>query len=80
LHPEGTHIDSLEWSRKFASFGARLTFVIGGAEGIPPHILQKASFQWSLSKLTFTHQITRLLLLEQLYRALEIQKGSGYHK
>ncbi len=59
---------------------SRLAFVIGGAEGIPSEILQKASCCLSLSKLTFTHQIARLLLVEQIYRATEIDKGSGYHK
>lgn len=62
--------------------GSRLAFVIGGAEGLPPSI--KAARQryefWSLSRLTFTHQWARVLLTEQLYRATEIRKGSGYHK
>lgn len=60
--------------------GCRLQFVIGGAEGLSPSILQAAKGTISLSSMTFTHQMTRLLLLEQLYRAIEIQKGSGYHK
>ena len=61
-------------------FGSRLHFVIGGAEGIPPDIEQKAFTTLSLSKLTFTHQIARLILVEQIYRATEIKKGSEYHK
>ncbi len=60
--------------------GCRLNFLIGGAEGIPADIEEKAFQTLSLSKLTFTHQIARLILLEQLYRASEIQKGSEYHK
>lgn len=60
--------------------GAHLNFVIGGAEGLPPPILNNSLTQISLSPLTFTHQLTRLILLEQLYRAFEIQKGSQYHK
>lgn len=60
--------------------GARLAFVIGGAEGIPQEILSRASHLLSFSRLTFTHQIVRLLLLEQIYRAIEIHKGTGYHK
>jgi 23S rRNA (pseudouridine1915-N3)-methyltransferase len=61
-------------------FGSRLNFVIGGAEGIPQDLAAKAFQTLSLSKLTFTHQIARLILVEQLYRASEIQKGSEYHK
>ena len=59
---------------------SHLTIIIGGAEGIPSSILSQADEIWSLSQMTFTHQIVRLILLEQLYRALEIDKGSGYHK
>lgn len=59
--------------------GSRLVFVIGGAEGLPPS-LKKSKELWSLSKLTFTHQWARVLLTEQIYRATEIKKGSGYHK
>lgn len=61
-------------------FGSRLNFVIGGAEGIPKEIEEKAFLTLSLSKLTFTHQIARLILIEQIYRATEIEKGSEYHK
>jgi 23S rRNA (pseudouridine1915-N3)-methyltransferase len=60
--------------------GSRLTFVIGGAEGIPKEITAKAAGLLSFSRLTFTHQIVRLLLIEQIYRGFEIEKGSGYHK
>ena len=58
----------------------RLTFVIGGAEGISKNILDNASWIISLSKLTFTHQMARLIFIEQLYRTIEIQKGSKYNK
>ena len=60
--------------------GARLTFVIGGPEGIPSTICSRASYLLSLSKLTYTHQIVRLILMEQLYRSTQIQKGTKYHK
>lgn len=74
-------------SEEFATFlaqqwekgGSRLTLVIGGAEGLPPEIKAKGILI-SLSPLTFTHQITRLVLIEQVYRTIEIQKGSHYHK
>lgn len=66
-----------QWIEKM---GSRLSFVIGGAEGLADEIIKKSYAAISLSKLTFTHQIVRLLLIEQIYRATEIRKGSGYHK
>ena len=80
LDPQGKLLTSEEWAEKMVQFGCRLTFVIGGCDGLSLEILKKAKFQWSLSPLTFTHQITRLILIEQLYRATEIQRGSRYHK
>jgi len=80
LDPKGELLTSEAWSQKMIRFGSRLTFVIGGAEGLPPKLIEKAHFRWSLSPLTFTHQMTRLILVEQLYRALEIDRGSQYHK
>ncbi len=84
LDVEAKQFTSEEFSKQIFSslekLGSRLSFVIGGAEGIPAPILAKAFTTISFSKLTFTHQMIRLLLLEQLYRASEIQKGSGYHK
>lgn len=59
--------------------GSRLTFVIGPAEGLRAEIKAQA-YCISLSSLTFTHQFIRLILLEQLFRAFEIRKGSSYHK
>lgn len=70
-----------DWLSKTAiDFNSRLNFVIGGPDGLTPTIKSKAAFLWSLSPLTFTHQITRIILLEQLYRAYEISRGSKYHK
>lgn len=80
LDPKGELLTSEAWSEKIVKIGLRLTFVIGGAEGLPPQILKNATAKWSLSRLTFTHQITRLILIEQLYRAMEIERGSQYHK
>lgn len=84
LDPSG----SLYTSEAFSTFliqrleaqGSRLTLIIGGSDGIPKEIKSKASHLISLSPMTFTHQCTRLILLEQIYRALEIAKGSAYHK
>lgn len=80
LDPQGTLLASEAWSEKLIKLGLRPVFVIGGAEGLSASLLKRAQFKWSLSPLTFTHQITRLILVEQLYRAIEIGRGSGYHK
>ena len=58
----------------------RLTFVIGDFEGLPKEIKKRAEIQWSLSPLTFTHEIARVLLLEQLYRALSIIHNFPYSR
>lgn len=61
--------------------GSRLTFVIGGADGLPPDLrATPAKRQLSLSRMTLTHQMARLLLAEQVYRASEIHRGSKYHR
>ncbi len=84
LDPQGISCTSVEFSaliqKEMIKQGSRLTFVIGGDKGLSPAIKAHASILLSLSKLTFTHQMTRLILLEQIYRAFEIQKGSPYHK
>lgn len=84
LDPKGKLMSSEAFSRflqeQFVAQGSRLSFAIGGDTGFSPAIKARASTSLSLSPMTFTHQLTRLILVEQLYRALEIQKGSRYHK
>ena len=58
----------------------RLTFVIGGYEGLADSVKTRADVQWSLSPLTFTHDLTRVVLLEQLYRALSIIRNLPYSR
>ena len=58
----------------------RLNFLIGGPAGLTPLMRQTAKATISLSRLTFTHQIVRLILIEQIYRGLEIERGSPYQK
>jgi len=61
--------------------GARnLVLVIGGADGLDASLLRRADLVWSLSKLTFLHEMARLLVLEQLYRAVKINRGEPYHR
>jgi 23S rRNA (pseudouridine1915-N3)-methyltransferase len=80
----GTQYTSEVFSDQFYKWmqigGSRVVFVIGGAEGLPSQVLASSYPKMSLSKLTFTHQFARLLLVEQVYRAYEINKGSDYHK
>lgn len=82
LDPAGSLLSSEEFAdflmHSWEKGGSKLAIVIGGAEGLPKELKQGPLI--SLSRLTFTHQITRLVLIEQIYRALEIQKGSRYHK
>lgn len=81
LDLKGKELTSEEFSQKiYREWGSRISFVIGDAEGLSEAAIQKAHFRWSLSPLTFTHQMVRLLLLEQIYRATEIERGSAYHK
>lgn len=57
----------------------RLVFLIGGAYGIDDSVLKRAQFKWSLSDLTFPHQLVRLILAEQVYRACTILRNEKYH-
>jgi 23S rRNA (pseudouridine1915-N3)-methyltransferase len=83
LDPAGIPMDSESFSdfliQALEENGSRLTFIIGGPEGLP-QILKEQGNLVSLSPLTFTHQLTRLILIEQIYRTMEIRKGSHYHK
>jgi 23S rRNA (pseudouridine1915-N3)-methyltransferase len=68
------------WLEKTMNSGPRqISFVIGGAYGVSKEIVQLSDFRLSLSKMTFTHQMVRLIFLEQLYRAFTILKGMSYH-
>ncbi|WP_020568169.1 23S rRNA (pseudouridine(1915)-N(3))-methyltransferase RlmH [Neolewinella persica] len=57
----------------------RLVFLVGGAYGFPPAIYERANGKLSLSKMTFSHQMIRLFISEQLYRAMTILRGEKYH-
>lgn len=57
-----------------------ITFVIGGSLGVSEEVRNRADFRWSFSQLTFPHPLMRLMLLEQIYRAMRISKGEPYHK
>lgn len=70
-----------EWLQTRADSGVKsLAFAIGGAYGWHPDVYQRADLKLSLSELTFPYQLTRLILIEQLYRAHTINQGTPYHK
>lgn len=76
--------DSVEFSKfieqKMVESGSSLTFVIGGSYGLSNKVKGRANYSISLSKMTFLHQMTRLILLEQIYRAFKILNNETYHK
>lgn len=72
-------IELAQWIQKRMSSGRDLWLVIGGPYGFSPAVYERANGKLSLSKLTFSHQMVRLLAVEQLYRAMTILKGEQYH-
>jgi 23S rRNA (pseudouridine1915-N3)-methyltransferase len=79
LSEDGKELTSRELASKLGSVQQKIVFIIGGPYGLTPEVKQRADFLWSLSKLTFTHEFARLILLEQLFRASNIQMGGSYH-
>ena len=83
LDENGTQHGSVsfaEWMEKLMASGVkRIVFVIGGPYGFAKEVYAKANAQMSLSPMTFSHQMVRLIFLEQLYRAFTILKGEPYH-
>lgn len=84
LDLEGKEMDSLGLAGfledKALTGRSRITFIIGGSLGVAEEVRRKIDYRWSLSRLTFPHQLVRLVLLEQIYRAVKINKGEPYHK
>ena len=64
----------------FEKGGAELVLLIGGSNGLSPDVVARANERLCLSPMTFTHQMTRLIILEQVYRAFKIMSGEKYHK
>lgn len=81
---EGTQISSEELANKLAavtvSGDSEITFIIGGAFGMDERVKKAANYRLSISKMTFTHRMMRVILAEQIYRALNILSGGNYHK
>ena len=81
LSEEYDSVSSIDFADKLKRYGNnRLIFIIGGADGLTSEIKKISSWQFSLSPLTFPHEIAQLLLVEQLYRAQTILDGGAYHR
>lgn len=84
LDLHGKELSSEEWSKHVISGyekgGAELVLVIGGSNGLSPELVARANERLCLSPMTFTHQMTRLIILEQVYRAFKIHYREKYHK
>lgn len=84
LEINGKEIDSVELSGKIDSLGisgvSRIQFVIGGSLGLSDEVIGRADYHLSFSKMTFPHQLMRVILLEQIYRSYRIIAGEPYHK
>ena len=81
---EGKMLDSVELSQKIERLGvsgtSHIAFVIGGSLGLAPAVMKRADYALSFSRMTFPHQLMRVVLLEQLYRSYRILKNEPYHK
>lgn len=84
LDLHGIPLSSEELAEKlepwFMSGGANITLFIAGSYGFSDTLLNQVDFRLSMSKMTFTHQMSRLLIIEQIYRAFKIKRGEKYHK
>mgnify|MGYP003303138232 CR=1 FL=1 len=84
LDLHGSYMSSEEFSsymnNLFISGKSTVTFVIGGSLGVSKELVERSNYRFKLSPLTFPHQLVRILLVEQIYRAFTIVKGSPYHK
>jgi len=84
LDINGQQLRSEELAQKINTLGidgnSDLTFVIGGSNGLSDEVLSRADYKLSFSKMTFPHQLFKVILLEQIYRAFKINAGETYHK
>lgn len=83
LDEKGKHYSSEQFAsflqKRFNQGGKSLVFIIGGAYGFSEELYQRAQGRLSLSSMTFSHQMIRMIFFEQLYRAMTIQRGEPYH-
>jgi 23S rRNA (pseudouridine1915-N3)-methyltransferase len=77
---EMTSLQLAEFLNRRAFFSDPLVFIIGGSLGLDDELIKTAKLNMSFSQLTFPHQMFRIILLEQIYRAVKINRGEPYHK
>lgn len=81
---EGKEFSSVEFAEKIEAYGVQgygsIDFIIGSSFGLSPHIKEKADLRISFSPMTFPHQLARVMLMEQIYRAFQIMNHGKYHK
>ena len=84
LEIEGRQLDSVAFAEKIETFGitgkSSIVFVIGGSLGLHETVKKRSNFALSFSKMTFPHQLMRVILVEQIYRGFRIINGEPYHK
>lgn len=84
LDINGVELNSEEFAKKLNTLGIEgvsdITFVIGGSNGLWKEVINSSDFKLSFSKMTFPHQLFKVILLEQIYRAFKINSGETYHK
>lgn len=84
LEIDGKQLSSIDFAKKIKNISNEgineLTFIIGGANGLDELISKEAHLKLSFSKMTFTHQMIRVILLEQIYRAFKILNNESYHR
>jgi 23S rRNA (pseudouridine1915-N3)-methyltransferase len=83
LDEKGQNFDSIKFAKKLESIALHnnhITFIIGGADGLHPALKQEVDLQLQLSSLTFPHALVRVIILEQLYRAITILEKHPYHR
>ncbi len=77
---ESTTLELARWLAERQAGGQDLAFVLGGPDGLSAEVLQRARRRWSLSRLTLAHGLARVVLIEQLYRAVCVLAGHPYHR
>ncbi len=84
LDLKGEQLDSTQFAKKLSDFmlngASQLTFIIGGSIGLSQKLLKEVDYNLCLSRMTFTHQFARIILLEQIYRGFKIINNETYHK
>lgn len=83
LDPKGESLDTEAFAKKLSTcveLHSNISFMIGGREGLDARCLTRANWVWSLSQLIFPHQLVKVILAEQLYRAVSVIEGHPYHR